>query len=127
VSDDAKDLISKLLLLDVTKRYTVDQALEHPWIKASGSELELRRLDSNLGELKKFQGNKRFKKAAHTIIATQKFKNLVGNLKKKGDVAADDGNVLDELAAPGGTPGATITPVADVEPPTTETLQPSVT
>ena len=31
VSDDAKDLINKLLVVDPSKRYTCEQALKHPW------------------------------------------------------------------------------------------------
>lgn len=33
VSDDAKDLIRKLLQVDPTKRYSASKALEHPWYK----------------------------------------------------------------------------------------------
>ena len=83
VSDEAKDLISKLLVLDVNARLTVDQALSHAWIRKSDKELAERNLEVNLTELKKYQANKRFKKAANTIIATQKFKNLLGAAKKQ--------------------------------------------
>lgn len=33
VSDDAKDLISHLLVKDVTKRFTADDAYNHAWIQ----------------------------------------------------------------------------------------------
>ncbi|CEP16432.1 hypothetical protein, partial [Parasitella parasitica] len=33
ISDSVKDLISNLLCVDVRKRYTIDQFLNHPWIK----------------------------------------------------------------------------------------------
>ena len=33
ISDNAKDLVKKMLTLDPNKRITVDEALEHPWIK----------------------------------------------------------------------------------------------
>lgn len=32
VSNSAKDLISKLLVKDVTQRYSAEQAFSHPWI-----------------------------------------------------------------------------------------------
>jgi len=32
VSEDAKDLLRKILVVDRKKRLTVDQALNHPWI-----------------------------------------------------------------------------------------------
>lgn len=33
VSGDAKNFISKLLVVDTHKRLTVDQALSHPWVR----------------------------------------------------------------------------------------------
>ena len=33
ISLSAKDLISKLLVLDTTKRLSAKEALEHPWVK----------------------------------------------------------------------------------------------
>jgi calcium-dependent protein kinase len=100
VSDEAKDLISKLLVLDTKARLTVDQALGHAWIKKSDVELASRNLDTNLGELKKYQANRKFKKAAHTIIATQKFKNLLGAMKQaKKDTDAAEAAEADEGAA----------------------------
>uniref|UniRef100_A0A0N5AQN4 non-specific serine/threonine protein kinase n=1 Tax=Syphacia muris TaxID=451379 RepID=A0A0N5AQN4_9BILA len=35
ISDDAKDFIKKLLLLDPSSRMTVHQALEHPWLNST--------------------------------------------------------------------------------------------
>lgn len=32
-SDEVKDLVSKLLVIDPTKRYTSEQAYHHPWIQ----------------------------------------------------------------------------------------------
>ncbi len=37
VSAEAKDLVSKLLVVDPSKRLTAAQALEHPWIVSSGA------------------------------------------------------------------------------------------
>jgi serine/threonine protein kinase len=38
ISDSAKDLIEHLLVVDPTKRYTVQQALNHPWIAVCSFE-----------------------------------------------------------------------------------------
>jgi len=35
ISDSAKDLITHLLCVDPAQRYTIDEFLEHPWIKAA--------------------------------------------------------------------------------------------
>jgi len=32
ISDDAKDFIKKLMVKDKSKRMTIDEALEHPWL-----------------------------------------------------------------------------------------------
>ncbi|XP_039267675.2 uncharacterized protein LOC120342771 isoform X1 [Styela clava] len=37
ISDAAKDLIFKLLVVDTKRRYTAEQVLQHPWIKSEGS------------------------------------------------------------------------------------------
>ncbi|MGH0119331.1 UNVERIFIED_CONTAM: hypothetical protein FKN15_002134, partial [Acipenser sinensis] len=36
ISDGAKDLISKLLVVDKHKRYTAQQVLQHPWVRSGG-------------------------------------------------------------------------------------------
>lgn len=37
ISDEAKDLIAKLLVKDASERYTAQMVLDHPWIKEGGS------------------------------------------------------------------------------------------
>ena len=38
VSDQAKDFINKLLVVEPAKRLTTKQALEHPWLKTLGAD-----------------------------------------------------------------------------------------
>eukprot|EP00761_Pharyngomonas_kirbyi_P009513 gb/GECH01009529.1/.p1 GENE.gb/GECH01009529.1/~~gb/GECH01009529.1/.p1 ORF type:complete len:206 (+),score=25.31 gb/GECH01009529.1/:1-618(+) len=33
ISEDAKDLITKILIKDINERYTIDQILNHPWLQ----------------------------------------------------------------------------------------------
>ena len=40
VSDDARDLVKRLLVLDPDKRMTATQAVRHPWLKASRDRLK---------------------------------------------------------------------------------------
>jgi len=40
ISDEAKDFIKHLLVLDIDKRYTTKQCLEHPWLKMGTAGLE---------------------------------------------------------------------------------------
>ena len=62
VSDEAKDLIKRLLETDPKKRYSASQALQHPFFSESTSEKKgavdgLQRLDSNvIKRLQSFRG-----------------------------------------------------------------------
>jgi len=81
VSDEAKDLISKLLTLDTKKRFTVKQALQHSWITRADSELESRDLNSNLVALKRFNARKKLRAGIKTVVAINRWKNLIGGIK----------------------------------------------
>jgi len=41
ISNEAKDLIKKLLVVDPKKRYSAKQALKHPWIEVGGADTKL--------------------------------------------------------------------------------------
>ena len=71
VSKNAKDLISKLLVIDPAKRYTAQQALAHPWMaeEQSSSPVE----DQNnardaINHLKAFNMKKKFRKEAMIVF-----------------------------------------------------------
>ena len=80
VSHEAKDLIQGCLTVDVNKRLTAKQALDHEWFKAEG--LENRDLGSALSELKKWNARRKLKAAVNTVIAINKVKNLIGKIKE---------------------------------------------
>lgn len=46
VSEQAKDLISKLMVSDPTKRLNIEEALAHPWLKVSVLLFSLKRRGS---------------------------------------------------------------------------------
>lgn len=48
VSDDAKDLVRKLLCVNENNRYTAKQVLRHPWISRQNNDLEKTLLGSSL-------------------------------------------------------------------------------
>jgi serine/threonine protein kinase len=55
ISEEAKDLIKKILVLEPTKRLTLDEILQHPFIKNNSSknltqsnEFELKKTNTNL-------------------------------------------------------------------------------
>lgn len=92
VSKDAKDLIRGLLTVDQTKRLTVQQALEHPWLGKTAEELAQYNLNDNLVTLRKFQATRKWRAAVHTVIAANRMKDLLGAIKDAAETmnAEDD-------------------------------------
>ena len=50
ISDEAKDFIDNLLIVDPSTRYTAEQALEHPWLKGAAKD-HLLQASTNMNEL----------------------------------------------------------------------------
>jgi len=90
ISNEAKDLVSKLLVVDPTKRYTAAQVLEHPWIAAYTPTVVLPSLDKSLVELKRWNAKRKFKKASQGVLATLRLKNLVMATKAKTATADEE-------------------------------------
>ena len=107
VSDEAKGLISGLLTVDPVKRLTVEQALDHPWVKRAGSELAARSLAHNLKNFKAFMARRKFKAAVKGVIATNKFKHLIQSIgaaaKQENEDNAGTANPLESAASLVGT------------------------
>ncbi|CAI5702446.1 unnamed protein product [Peronospora effusa] len=90
VSDDAKDLISQMLVVDPEKRATVDQLLAHRWV--TGTEIATVQLTSALEELRRFNARRKFKAAVSTVSTT------VGFSKKFSKSSSHAQSSLDEAA-----------------------------
>jgi calcium/calmodulin-dependent protein kinase I len=70
VSDDAKDLINKLLVVDPALRLDAKGVLNHKWIKGTASE---EALTGAKDELKKFQAKKRLKLGMKKVAVVNAF------------------------------------------------------
>lgn len=69
VSNDAKDLIKKLICKP-ERRLTASEALQHNWIRTLAKNRKVERLHKmNIESLKKFQHHQKLKQAALTAIA----------------------------------------------------------
>ena len=68
ISPDAIDLIRRMLTVDQTERWTAAQLLEHKFFTASDSELTAHDMSRTLGELKRYQAQRRFKAAANAVF-----------------------------------------------------------
>lgn len=75
ISSEAKDLISKLLLLDPTKRLTIEQVLAHPWMKTD--TVATKDITPALTELRGMLQRRRLKRSIGAVIALNKFKSVV--------------------------------------------------
>ena len=72
VSDDAKNLITRMLTVDPERRITAKSALNSRWIRASEDALGTE-LSNNMKDLKVLKSAKsKVKNAVNTIIATNR-------------------------------------------------------
>jgi len=83
ISNLCKDFINKMLVVDVNKRWTAEQLLQHEWM--TSAELSDEHRDAALQKIKSMQAKKRWKKAGQTVLATVKFQSL---LKSFAEAAA---------------------------------------
>mmetsp|Transcript_12024 Transcript_12024/g.14588 ORF Transcript_12024/g.14588 Transcript_12024/m.14588 type:complete len:566 (+) Transcript_12024:225-1922(+) len=65
ISDAAKDLVTRMLVVDRTRRITIEEFLQHPWIL---SQAPNNNLDDTLHNLKKLNAKRRFKAAAMAVV-----------------------------------------------------------
>ena len=94
VSEEAMDLIRKMLCLSQQERWTAEQLLRHPWITAGDEQLAAKSLTNALVEMKRFNARRRFKSAADAIIVTNRIQRLVSG--GSGRSASKTGDLDDE-------------------------------
>lgn len=83
VSEAAMDLIKNLLVVDITKRYSADQALQHLWMTGETSNTALPHFKENLG---RYNARRRLRKAIRAVQLVKRM-NVLG--KHAPDDAAD--------------------------------------
>uniref|UniRef100_A0A7S1CLD5 Calcium-dependent protein kinase 1 n=1 Tax=Bicosoecida sp. CB-2014 TaxID=1486930 RepID=A0A7S1CLD5_9STRA len=69
VSDSAKDLISKLLVMNPRDRLTASQALYHPWILAQGSRDASLLSPAHIASLRRFTSYRKVKQLSLNIVS----------------------------------------------------------
>jgi calcium/calmodulin-dependent protein kinase I len=75
VSDDAKDLVAKMLVTDPDDRISASQALRHPWLRQENSRLNMIKLTGTSQRLKTFNARMKLRSA---MIAV----DIVGGLMR---------------------------------------------
>ncbi|CAD8138169.1 unnamed protein product [Paramecium octaurelia] len=73
ISEDAKDLIKKMLVTDPDKRISAQDALQHEWIKITQKEKKLNH--KSLENLARFHSSSKLKAAIMQLITTQVMTN----------------------------------------------------
>ncbi|OAL30275.1 hypothetical protein AYO20_08849 [Fonsecaea nubica] len=69
IGDPALDLIDRMLTVDVEKRITIDQCLEHPWTRNLGYINPADSLDGLTGQMSAFDFSKRKIQRERTLLA----------------------------------------------------------
>jgi len=82
ISNEAKDMVNKLLELDPKKRLSAEEILHHPWL-ASAMDTDLM---AALIELKKYNARRRFKKGIIAVRTTNFLKKLLGKKKEEQSI-----------------------------------------
>ncbi|XP_029939778.1 calcium/calmodulin-dependent protein kinase type IV [Salarias fasciatus] len=70
VSLNAKDLVSKLIVLDPHKRLSVREALLHPWVL--GKAARFSHMDTTQRKLQEFNARRKLKAAMKAVVATSR-------------------------------------------------------
>ncbi|XP_010789224.1 calcium/calmodulin-dependent protein kinase type IV-like [Notothenia coriiceps] len=70
VSLNAKDLVSKLIVLDPHKRLSVREALQHPWVL--GKAARFSHMDTAQRKLLEFNARRKLKAAMKAVVATSR-------------------------------------------------------
>ena len=84
VSDECKDLITKLLVVHPKKRFTGQQALSHKWFQITKDEKKIGAKDVSddvIKRLRSFKGVSKFKRAAMNILVKMASEDEVKDLR----------------------------------------------
>jgi len=85
VSEDARDLIQKLLVTDPDNRMSAAEALKHPWLKQDETKLSMISLNRTSERLKYFNARMKLRSA---IIAVDWISSLTRGIRGKAKAAA---------------------------------------
>lgn len=82
VSRDAKDLVSKLLVIDTKQRFTAQEILNHCWIQDHQKETKDEEVFTPNRE---FNAKRKFKGAAIAVTSSNRLQNIVQFQFKRGE------------------------------------------
>jgi len=80
ISQEAKDLISRMLQVQPERRITIDQALSHPWIKGNAPQVKLGDLHSHM---RQYNLKRKLKRTLNAAKAANQFLHLAALIEKQ--------------------------------------------
>ncbi|XP_053973983.1 peripheral plasma membrane protein CASK isoform X4 [Hylaeus anthracinus] len=90
ISEPAKDLIQRMLTTDVNHRITIQEVLNHKWLRDRDKGVARIHLSETIEELKKFNARRKLKEAVKASVSSQKWH--VGYSEVNGDSFLDSGD-----------------------------------
>jgi len=76
ISDSAKDLVRRILIVDPEKRLSAQEILHHPWMKMDATAIPDVDLSSSVAQLRRYQARRRLKKAINAVRVTVRTRML---------------------------------------------------
>ena len=100
ISEEAKDLLKKVLTIDPAQRPTISEMLTHPWLREHGVASDAPLASLVVDRMRKFANLTKLRKAAVLVAAQHLSHDEINGLKElfKSFDTNDDGHIsLDEL------------------------------
>jgi serine/threonine protein kinase len=117
ISEEAIDLIRKMLTLDQKERWTAAQLLQHPWITARDEDLAARDISGAITEMKRFNALRKFRAAGNMIMSINRMKRLgFGRRSIKGPSSSEGLSAADTILGEDTTAVANPSPPAESAP-----------
>ncbi|KAM4602045.1 peripheral plasma membrane protein CASK-like isoform 5-T5 [Polymixia lowei] len=90
ISESAKDLVRRMLMLDPAERITVYEALNHPWLKERDRYAYKIHLPETVEQLRKFNARRKLKGAVLAAVSSHKFNSYYGDPPEELPDFSDD-------------------------------------
>ncbi|XP_067116106.1 peripheral plasma membrane protein CASK isoform X2 [Osmerus mordax] len=90
ISESAKDLVRRMLMLDPAERITVYEALNHPWLKERDRYAYKIHLPETVEQLRKFNARRKLKGAVLAAVSSHKFNSFYGDPPEEMHDFSDD-------------------------------------
>lgn len=88
ISPGAKDLVSKILVVDPIKRYTSAEILAHPWMQADAATLPNVMLASTQQQLRQFNAKRKLRRAINGVRTAYRLKKMISKSSRAGTEAS---------------------------------------